>query len=336
MSLEQFGWSSYWERLFSSFSRETLEAARVLISHGHQCLVGTAAGNRLCALAGKLEERPVTGDWVAVEESRIEAILPRRTAFTRKAPGEETRPQVLAANIDVAVLVCGLDGDYNVRRLERYVYLARQSGARPVIVLNKTDVCAEVEERVRECERLGVEVMALSALRDEALSPLIRQVGLGETAVLLGSSGAGKSTIVNRLRGCESQRTQAVREHDSRGRHTTTHRELIVLEFGWLLMDVPGIRELQLWSSTEGGGLEETFAEIGEWAEQCRFRDCRHEGEPGCAVARALAEGLIEEGRWGNFLKMRRELAHLERESDARKAQEHKQWVKRIHKMMRS
>lgn len=290
----------------------------------------------MCALAGKLEERPVTGDWVAVEESRIEAILPRRTAFTRKAPGEETRPQVLAANIDVAVLVCGLDGDYNVRRLERYVYLARQSGARPVIVLNKTDVCAEVEERVRECERLGVEVMALSALRDEALSPLIRQVGLGETAVLLGSSGAGKSTIVNRLRGCESQRTQAVREHDSRGRHTTTHRELIVLEFGWLLMDVPGIRELQLWSSTEGGGLEETFAEIGEWAEQCRFRDCRHEGEPGCAVARALAEGLIEEGRWGNFLKMRRELAHLERESDAGKAQEHKQWVKRIHKMMRS
>lgn len=334
MSLHDlYGWNSHWEKLFAPFRRESLTPARVLTNHGHQCLV---SGNQLCTLAGKLTEPPVTGDWVALAGSRIDAILERRTAFTRKAPGDAHRPQVLAANIDVAFLVCGLDGDFNLRRLERYCYLASQSGARPVIVLNKADLCDDVDERVRACERLGPDVIALSALHDAALSPLIAQVALGETAVLLGSSGAGKSTIVNRLRGFDSQRTQPVREHDSRGRHTTTHRELIPLDFGWLLIDSPGIREVQLWSEDGASSLDGSFEEVAALSASCRFRDCRHEAEPGCAVAAALADGGLDAARWESYRKLRRELAHLERESDPHLAQEHKRQIKRIHKMMRA
>lgn len=338
MSLDNYGWNSHWEKLFIPFRRESLEPARVLISHRDHFTIATASATEVLAEpAGKLrfegEHWPVTGDWVAVggNGTRIEAVLERRTAFSRKEPGEYHRAQVLASNIDVAFLVTGLDHDFNLRRLERYVYLTRQSGARPVILLNKADLCDAVDDHVRQCERLTTDVLALSALHDQGLAPLIAQVALGETAVLLGSSGVGKSTIVNRLRGFESQKTAEVREHDSRGRHTTTHRELIRLGFGWMLIDVPGIRELQLWTEDGASSVDDVFDDIAELAPRCRFRDCRHECEPGCAVLAAVAAGEIDTGRWENYQKMRRELAYLEREADPLAAQKYKRWVKQVH-----
>lgn len=336
MNLENLGWSAHWDGLFRPFA-ETSIPGRVRVSHRDSFLVWTAEGEREAVASGKLRlcgDWPVTGDWVTLtaDGGRIEAVLPRRTAFVRREPGQAMRPQVIASNADVALLVMGLDHDYNLRRLERYLYLTAVSGARPVIVLNKSDLCADLEARCRVCERLAP-VVALSALSGEGLGALLSHVELAETAVLLGSSGAGKSTLANRLRGCEAMRTQPVRGHDSRGRHTTTHRELILLELGWLLMDVPGLRELQLWNAPEA--LDQTFQDVAELAAACRFRDCRHEEEPGCAVRQALEEGRLDGGRWAHYSKLQREIAHLERAADPSGAAEQKQRWKAIHKVQR-
>jgi len=335
MNFENLGWNAYWDGVFAPFA-DALLPGRVRIAHRESFEVWTAAGELAAVPSGKLRlggDWPVTGDWVALSpEGRIEAVLPRRTAFLRREPGEAMRPQVIAANADVAFLVMGLDHDYNPRRLERYLYLTTVSGARPVIVLNKVDLGEDLDERCRACERLAP-VVALSALTGAGLGALLSQVEPGETAVLLGSSGAGKSTLANRLRGYEAMRTQPVREHDSRGRHTTTHRELIALDLGWLLMDVPGLRELQLWNAPEA--LDHTFADVAALAAQCRFGDCRHQTEPGCAVRQALEGGRLDGGRWGSFQKLEREIAHLDRSSDPEAQAEQKQRWKAIHKEQR-
>ncbi len=332
---EALGWSAHWDGVFAPFSPELIPG-RVRVAYRDQFLVFTADGEQEAVASGKLRlgaDWPVTGDWVALSPGgRIEAVLPRRTAFVRRDPGQAMRPQVMAANVDVALLVMGLDHDYNQRRLERYLYLTTVSGARPVIVLNKTDLCEAFEERWRVCERLAP-VAALSALTGAGLGGLLQQVEAGETAVLLGSSGAGKSTIANRLRGFDALRTQPVREHDSRGRHTTTHRELMPLDWGWSLMDVPGLRELQLWSAPDA--LDDTFADVAALAAGCRFRDCGHEAEPGCAVRQALEDGTLEQGRWGNYQKMQREVAHLERSVNPAALAEQKQRWKSMHKEQR-
>lgn len=336
MKLENLGWNAHWREAFAPFA-DTLIPGRVRIAYRDSFEVWTEHGERTATPSGKMRlggDWPVTGDWVALTPGgdRIEAVLARRTAFVRRDPGEAMRPQVIAANADVALLVMALDHDYNLRRLERYLYLSTVSGARPVIVLNKTDLCDDLEARCRACERWAP-VVAMSALTGEGLGALLQHVEPGETAVLLGSSGAGKSTLANRLRGFEAMRTQPVREHDSRGRHTTTHRELIALDLGWLLMDVPGLRELQLWNAPDA--LDQTFADVAELAAGCRFRDCGHRDEPGCAVRRALEEGRLDGGRWRNYGKLERELAHLEREADpAAKAAEKLRW-KAIHKEQR-
>lgn len=332
--LETLGWNAHWNGLFAPFA-STMIPGRVRVAHRDQFLVFTADGEQDAVPSGKLRlggEWPVTGDWVALSERRIEAVLPRRTAFVRRDPGQAMRPQVIASNADVAFLVMGLDHDYNQRRLERYLYLTTVSGARPVIVLNKTDICLDPEERWRICERLAP-VVALSALTGTGLGGLLQHVEAGETAVLLGSSGAGKSTIANRLRGFDALRTQPVREHDSRGRHTTTHRELMPLDLGWSLMDVPGLRELSLWSAPDA--LDNTFDDVAGLAAQCRFRDCGHRLEPGCAIRQALEDGRLDGGRWNNYQKLQREIAHLEREVDpAAQAQQKQRW-KAIHKEQR-
>jgi ribosome biogenesis GTPase len=340
--VKDVGWSAYWGGVFAPFAAGGLEPGRVMIARRGRFAVATPRGEIDAEPAGRLRQEtrdasawPVTGDWVALsaEGRRIEAVVPRRTCFARRRPGGGGL-QALAANIDVAFLVAGLDGDFNLRRLERYLYLARESGARAVVVLNKSDLCDDLVSRLRQCERLAPDVpaVAMSALEGSGVGQLAAYVDVGETAVLLGSSGAGKSTIVNRLRGFESQATRPVREHDSRGRHTTTQRELIALDFGWLLMDVPGIRELQLWAPEAGTGLEATFAEIGDLAALCRFRDCSHEGEPGCAVAEARARGEIDEGRWANYAKMRRELERADRSEDPLAAVEYKRQMRVLHR----
>ncbi|MBZ5592356.1 MAG: ribosome small subunit-dependent GTPase A [Acidobacteriia bacterium] len=330
MSLEKFGWNSYFEgRLV-----RPAEPARVALADRELFVVWTESGECEATAGGRLryekDHWPVVGDWVALEAgTRIAAVLPRQTAFSRKEPGKVTREQVIAANIDVLFVVAGLDGDFNLRRLERYLLMTRESGARPVIVLNKADLRADAAEAAAETEALGAPVAVISALDGSGLSTLEQHIAAGETAALTGSSGVGKSTLLNRLLGSDRQHVQEVRAGDSRGRHTTVRRELFLAPNGWLLIDTPGLRELQLWSGMESVDL--AFADIADLAQQCRFRDCRHQGEPGCAVA----DSGIDEGRLASYAKLLREAAHLERQQDQRAALEEKRRIKRIHRAMR-
>jgi len=245
-------------------------------------------------------------------------VLPRRSAFTRRAAGEVTGEQVVAANVDVVFVVMGLDRDYNVRRLERYLVMARESGASPVILLTKPDLSADLAAHLREVTSLAGDILVhvVNPKRGEGLEQLQGDLGAGTTATLLGSSGVGKSTIINRLLGADVLRTREVRASDSRGRHTTTHRELVVLPGGGLVIDTPGMRELQLWDASES--VRETFDEIEALAPACHFTDCRHRDEPRCAVKAAVAEGKIAAGRLENYLKVQEELAALARQQEER------------------
>jgi ribosome biogenesis GTPase len=321
----------------------------VVVAHARDVRVRSAGGERLAGLAGRLrlalrrpEERPAVGDWVALRSREgpgrtlVHAVLPRRTAFVRRAAGDQTVQQVLAANVDTVFLVMGLDRDYNPRRIERALVLAWESGAEPVIVLNKTDLSDEVEACRAEVEAAapGVPVVALSAKRSEGLGDLGPWLRRGRTVALLGSSGVGKSTIVNRLLGEERQRTREVRESDQRGRHTTTHRELLALPGGGLLIDTPGLREIQLWATEEG--LAAAFDDVETFAAGCRFRDCAHEAEPGCAVRAAVAEGRLLPERLASFHKLRAELRSLEiREDPERLRAERARW-RSIHKSVKN
>jgi ribosome biogenesis GTPase len=304
-------------------------------------LVRTEEGEVEAGISGRLRHSsgawPAVGDWVALRENGlvIEQLLERRTVLSRKQPGRALDEQVLAANIDVLFVVSGLDHDYNERRIERYLVVARQSGARPMILLTKADLAeshgrdlSEITERLRQ--RSGTPVLALNALSGEGLSELGSLVRPAETAALIGSSGVGKSTIVNALLGERRQATLGVRAGDDRGRHTTTARSLFMMPAGWLLIDMPGLREVQLWASADQ--LDAGFDDVRELAESCRFRDCTHSGEPGCAVE---ASGL-DPDRLGNYRKMQRELDYLERKTDKRLMSENRARWKVIHKAMRS
>jgi ribosome biogenesis GTPase len=334
MSLEKFGWNSYFESEFLRVAEPGAEPARVALADRELFAVWTESGEREASVSGRLRHSggdwPAVGDWVVLEGGvRIECVLRRQTAFSRKEAGAVTRAQVIAANIDVLFVVAGLDGDFNLRRLERYLLLGRESGARPVVVLNKSDLREDAEEVAVDAAALGAPVVTTSALDGCGLAGLEAHIAPRQTAALTGSSGVGKSTLLNRLLGSERQRVQDVRESDSRGRHTTVRRELFLTPNGWLIVDTPGLRELQLWAGAESVDL--AFADIADLAQQCRFRDCRHQGEPGCAVA----SGGIDEGRLASYAKLQREAAHLERQQNQRAALEEKRRIKRIHRAMR-
>jgi ribosome biogenesis GTPase len=273
------------------------------------------------------------GDWVwvrpAADFGLIEEVETRKTAFIRKAAGRVNVSQCVAANIDVCFVICGLDGDFNLRRIERYLVLAWGSGARPVIVLNKADVCLDVEAAVNAVRSIAgrAEVVAMSA--SHSVEPLKPWLQPGLTAALLGSSGTGKSTIANALTG-GTLATREVREHDSRGRHRTAARMLMALPGGAWLIDTPGMRELGLLASETT--LDLGFPEIAALAEQCRFADCRHDQEPECAVRQGLEEGRISPGRWVSYAKLQREARHHALEADARAQRAEKQVWKAIHK----
>jgi len=323
--LEQFGWNEFFAGQLTTGIPGRVAAA----NHG-RFLVWTETGEIEAGVTGSLRQTsalwPAVGDWVVLREDAlvIVKVLERRTKLSRKQPERLVREQVLAANIDVLFIVSGLDRDYNERRIERFLVMAHESGARPVVLLNKTDLADElgldIADVVAKTELLapGVQVIPLCALSDHGLDALPTMIAPGETAAMIGSSGVGKSTMLNRLVGDQRQRTNAVRARDSRGRHTTTSRELFRMPGGWLLMDLPGLREVQLWASAEQ--LQESFDDIQELAQHCRFRDCAHAGEPGCAVA---AAGL-EPARLANFLKMQQELASLEKKTGPRPARESK------------
>jgi ribosome biogenesis GTPase len=346
LTLEDYGWSDFFSEAFAPYAEEGFEPGRVLLQHNRALMLYTASGETLAETTGRLryharaaEDLPAVGDWVVIRHTPEEAkakvhdILPRRSKFSRRAAGSETQEQIVAANVDTVFLVTGLDNDYNPRRVERYLIMAWESGAEPVVILNKADLVEEAEERRREIGLVapGVPVLLLSAKRGEGIEQLMPYISRGRTVALMGSSGVGKSTIVNRLLGSEVQRTQEVRLQDARGRHTTTHRELFVLAGGGLVLDTPGMRELQLLVSEKG--LRETFEEIEEKAAECRFGDCRHEGEPGCAVREALDAGTLDIERYGNYRKMQAEMRHAATLVDQRKAQDEKSRVKRIHRV---
>ena len=283
---------------------------------------------------------PVVGDWVGAriinrEQAIVEAVLPRRTLFARRAAGRREDQQPIAANIDLVFLVCGLDGDYNLRRLERYLTLAVESGADAVVVLNKCDLCTDVPARLAEAAEVagGAPVVAVHTRSPEGLGPVLRFLAEGRTVALLGSSGVGKSSLVNCLLGEDRLRTAEVRESDSRGRHTTTHRELIPLPAGGALIDTPGMRELQLWAGEDA--VDRAFDEIATLAAGCRYRDCMHVSEKGCAVQNALADGSLTEERWESYRKLRGEAQRHEALADPLLAMERKRKWKQLHKAVR-
>jgi len=309
-------------------------------SYALRCEDGTEI---FATLAGKLrfetsnrEDLPAVGDFVRVRDTVIEEVLPRRTVFLRKAAGDTLEAQVIAANIDTVLVVTGLDGDFNLRRLERYFATARASRAQCAILLNKADLCEDLDARIHDVRAIapGADVVTISALHGDGIDALRPYLVPGETVAFVGSSGAGKSTLINRLLGRERQATGAVRETDSRGRHTTTHRELLETPSGALLIDTPGLRQLQPWAGEDD--VDGAFPDIEELAGECRYRDCAHVGEEGCAVQAAIDNGSLEFDRFSNYRKMRKEAAYLDRQLDIRAQLDQKAKWKKIHKAMRN
>ena len=356
--LADLGWNDSWATHLEATGAEG-RPGRVLVAHRGACIVGTAEDDLPAEPSGNLRREaqsggllPAVGDWVvllapgdgAIPPAKtlprsgpavMEHILPRRSAISRKVKGKAAQVQVIAANVDTVFLVAGLDADFNLRRIERALVAVWDTGARPVVVLTKSDLGGDVLDKVKKVEALaaGVAVHALSARQGvglEALGPYRRR---GSTIALLGSSGVGKSTLVNRLLGWNRQDTGRVREHDSRGRHTTTKRELIVLPDGGVLVDTPGLRELQLWEGE--GGLDAVFADVTADAGACRFRDCSHHEEPGCAVRAAWAAGGVTPERVESYRKLQRELEHVASLRDERSRLERSRQEKVIHRAAR-
>jgi ribosome biogenesis GTPase / thiamine phosphate phosphatase len=337
--LNSYGWSETLQQQFQPYAARGLEPARVIVQQRGLYVLATGDGEVTAQLSGRFAHAaaagtyPVAGDWVAAAVRPAEAsatihdVLERRGAFMRKAVGSGGA-QIVAANVDVALLAVSLNADLNPRRIERYLATAWESGASPVVVLTKADLCHERAAPTAKAETVavGVPVHVVSAVTGEGLDGLARSFDLGQTAALLGSSGVGKSSLVNALAGSALMATQSIREADARGRHTTTHRQLVLLPNGRLLLDTPGMRELGLWDAE--AGVAATFTDIEQVAAACRFRHCAHEAEPGCAVQVALAEGRLEETRWRSYAKLQREAARTARMADPwARAEQRKLWA---------
>jgi ribosome biogenesis GTPase len=350
LNLNRFGWcpGSSLDLAFASFEQTTFGVARVISEHRGMYRIYLETGEADAHVTGHFRHHaedplmfPAVGDWVVVEPQgehspvTIHQVLPRTSQFVRQAAGTTTAGQIVAANVDTVFLMSGLDGDFNIRRIERYLVTAWESGANPVIVLNKADVCADLDEVVSQVESIaiGVPIHPISATTGQGLEQLDAYLLAGKTVALIGSSGVGKSTLTNYLLGCHQQDTQDVRADDSRGRHTTTHRQLLPLPSGALLIDTPGMRELQLWS--DGSGLQETFGDIEALAETCKFHDCQHDTEPGCAVQEAIALGNLDLRRFQSYQKLQREQQWIAQRQDTHARQNTKRRWKQITKTIR-
>jgi ribosome biogenesis GTPase / thiamine phosphate phosphatase len=345
--MSALGWSPSREEEFVQYAADGREPARVAAQHRGAYVVYAERGERPAEIAGRLRHAAVTaadlpavGDWVAVEDrpgaaaATIHAVLERSTVFSRKTAGEEAAEQVVAANVDVVFLVGAFGDELNVRRIERYLVSGWESGAQPVIVLNKSDLAEDpaADVAVVEAVALGVPVHVVSCLDGAGLDQLRPYFSGNRTVALLGSSGVGKSSLLNRLLGWERQRVQTLRG-DGKGRHTTTQRELVPLPAGGLVLDTPGMRELGLWSAD--AGVDETFADVADLAAGCRFTDCAHESEPGCAVRAAIADGRLAEERLESYRKLQRELLRLELKTDPRARAEARRRRRRFARSLR-
>jgi ribosome biogenesis GTPase len=330
--LSELGWNSDFADSLGALADTSLSPGRVGADYGLDFLVHLPSGTTRAHLARDLRaagRRIAVGDWVGLRQTRdraeISAVLERRSAITRKTPDMEVSEQVIAANVDVVFIATALDGDFNPRRVERLLTVAYQSGAAPVVLLTKADV-AGAEDVLAEAQGLapGVPVLAISSRTGAGVDGVRQAIGRGRTAVLIGSSGVGKSTLINRLVGSQQLRTGDV-HRSGQGRHVTTRRELFVLPGEGVVIDTPGLREIQLWAGE--AALDHAFQDVEELVLGCRFSDCGHEGEPGCAAAAALADGTLDPARWASYRKLQRELRSIEVRADARlQIEERRNW----------
>jgi ribosome biogenesis GTPase / thiamine phosphate phosphatase len=340
--LTSFGWSEFFEVNFQSYEGKGYTCGRVAVEHKNLFRLYTQYGEVLAEISGKLrheavnrQDLPVVGDWVLIrsrpESGRvtIHAVLPRRTSFARKIAGSRTEQQIVGANIDTVFLLTSLNQDFSLRRIERYLLLAWESSANPIIILSKSDLCDRVADAIDEVQTVarGVPIYAISVVTGSGLQDIAQYFKRGQTVALLGSSGVGKSSLINHFAGVDRLRVQTVRESDDRGRHTTTHRELVLIPDGGIVLDTPGMRELQLWDNNES--LQLVFDDIEALAGRCFFGDCRHQDEPRCAVREALLAGTIDTGRYESYEKLQKELKYQVRRRDKQsEILEKKKWKK--------
>ncbi|NDV26235.1 ribosome small subunit-dependent GTPase A [Desulfovibrio sp. JC010] len=348
MDINKLGWSTFFEDQFQPYKEQGLSAGRVLKELRGQYTLYSAEGSITGDVSGHFHftamdrsDYPTVGDWVAFRQcadyAQIEHVLERSSAFSRNSSGNEDSQQVVAANIDYLCIVCGLDGgrNFNLRSIERYIAMAVEGGARPVIVLNKADLCDDREIAMLQAQSVAgnIPVHMVSAVTEEGVEEFSMSFEKGSTVAFCGQSGVGKSSLINSLLGMDTLRTAGLRESDLRGRHTTTHKELFFLKSGAMVIDTPGMRELQLWGSRKS--LDDTYGEIREAAKHCRFRDCTHQNEPGCAVRELLIDGSLETERYENYSDMRAELSFIESKVDDKKRQARKAKDKQLSKLIR-
>jgi ribosome biogenesis GTPase / thiamine phosphate phosphatase len=348
MNLKQLGWTELFAQKFSQYRNNGLLPARIIRETRHIYDIQAESGKHTAQVSGAFHytavmrsDYPTIGDWVAVTETDgtyvIEKVLERKSRFSRKTAGRDLDEQVIAANIDILFIVNGLDGgrNFNLRGIERYIAMAQESGARPVIILNKSDLCKDKDQALSEANfSEDIPVYLVSAITGDGLNELIESCEPLSTIAFAGPSGVGKSALINTLIGENKIRTGAQRQDDLRGRHTTTHKELFFLPGGLMLIDTPGMRELGLW--TDERTLGRSFSDISDFAKKCKFRNCSHQSEPGCAVQRALSEGIIDRARYENYLSMKDEISFLNSKADVNARIERKAKEKKLSKIIKN